>query len=192
MSRPKPADVEGAFNTLRGGYLDDESKPQRDHGLRALEASVRDILERDRAGSPIPDGFGTGGSGPSGHGVSRPTETAGMLRADADIRDELHAIAERAWGYLQQAQASLNALRSQVAKAENLTGRAPDPPRCESCARAGKVADMFRFTDLEGRLERNWRLCNWCYDVVRRTDKLPAVERVVAYHEGRAFRERAS
>lgn len=177
--------------------------------LRSIERRLSSGLERDRM-SARPDGYRSGGEG-GGHDLddngeaaawySDPTGGAVQARVDRPGRDELHEHLEHAYGYLEQTAASLGALARRLDAVDDLRGGAHDPPRCQSCARVGREADMVQFSDVGGRLNVLLRLCQWCYDQTRRrvaagvrlalVEVLP-VERVAAYHEGRKLRERAA
>lgn len=182
--------------------------------LRRVERRLIHALERDRSGSAAPDGFRTGHTGSAvlltladdaeGEAAgtlsySDPTGGAAASRIDGRHPDIVRVHVERAFAYLEQAEAALVALGDRLDLIDNLAGAAPEPPQCESCARARRSADMAQFSDVGGRLDRLLRLCQWCYDVIRRSHEAGArlsigdaldVERVVAYHEGRRQRER--
>lgn len=183
--------------------------------LRRIERRLLHALERDRAGSALPDGHRTGRTGAAvllsldddeaneSAGTlpySDPTGGAAQSRIDGRHPDIVRTHVEHAFAYLEGAEAALVALGDRLDLIENLAGAAPEPPQCESCARARRSSDMAQFSDVGRRLDRLTRLCQWCYDVVRRTHpndvRLPLgealpVTRVVDYHEGRRQRERS-
>lgn len=233
MSRPKPADIEQAFNVLRGSYVDPHSGDEAmDRELRTLQRRLERAIQRNSTGTATPDGFPSGGDGPRGVGVSTPTENGALSLYRLDhphdpehspgrwvpVRDKVHDLTTAAVGYIEQAAHSLAAARSKMNELDVLTGvtsAAVLPPEaCESCARvvvAGEPihSDMYMFSDVGHRLSRRWRLCGWCYDVVRRTDQkdvskrakgraekdtdwLPSLERIVEHDDDRQKRDKAS
>ena len=228
----KDRDVEAAFDVLRGVYVDPHSGDEAlDKEHRTLQRRLDRALERNRTGSPLPDGFPSGIGGRSG-GVSVPTENASLSLYRLDnpsdpehssgrwvpVHDIVHDLSTAAKGYIEQAAQSLAAARSKLNQLDVVTGvtSAPElpPESCESCARLvvngdPTHSDMYMFSDVGHRLSRRWRLCGWCYDIVRRTDQkdinrrakgraekdtdwLPSLERIDEHSKDREQREKAS
>lgn len=209
--------LEPLFNVLRGDHADPVTgEPATDPDLLSLQRRLRRALERDQAGAPVADGYPTsslGGGGSGAGGVSRPTENALLGHYQVDpldpdgpgywvpARDEVRDLTRSALRAIEDAASNLALARKKLDQLDVLTGitgaASLDTEPCESCARAdgpdGKplYSPMYRFTTLD-RLSRKWRLCQWCYDHVRNKGHLPEVERIVAYHDGRRQRQKAS
>lgn len=181
MTRPKQQDISDTLTEFRK-LLNDKH----------LERRLLEVFRRDRAGTTIPDGFrgGEGGPGPVG-GHSDPTLTAVQAREKIEF-DRHRDHVEHLWGYFHQAFVSLKAAMMRLDGCEELVGHVEDVPSCELCNAAGKRADSAHFSDVGGRLDGLRRLCEWHYTWIYRHDEPPSHERVVAYHDGRQFREKAS
>lgn len=70
----------------------------------------------------------------------------------------------------------------------------PDPPGCESCARAKEWEPLHLTnpTDVGGRLDTPLRLGYWCYRFVQDVHQLPTLEQVRSHHRRGAVRRKAS
>lgn len=179
--RPKQQDIIDALAELRRIVND-----------KHLERRLLEAGRRDRAGSTMPDGYRTGEAGPGpkgGHGD--PTLRAVEARDRVEF-DRHHDHWVKGWGYFTLALSSLRKGMLRLDGLEELVGHVEDVPQCELCNAAGKRADSAHFSDVAGRLESLRRLCDWHYTWIYRHDEPPSHERVVAYHEGRQFREKAS
>lgn len=213
----KKREVQQAFKVLRGAYVDPVSEQKAtDKDLLTLERRMLRALERDESATAELDGYPTGaGLGVAVGGVSVPTENAALADRYADV---VHNIAEAARGYINQAANSLAAARMKLDELDVVSGITADhllpEESCESCARVKLSGDkvhspMYLFSDVGKRLSRKWRLCGWCYDLVRRCDPeaiarkskgraekdadwLPDEERIIQHVEGRLERQKAS
>ena len=216
-SAGKKDQLEAALRVLRGSYVDPlTEKTTIDSDLRVLERRLLRAITRDESGTVERDGFpGGGGLGVAmgTHGV--PTENAALADGYADV---VHNLSEAAFGYIVQAAQSVAAARKKMDELDVVSGITAEhvlpEESCESCARvklAGtKVhSPMFKFSTVGGRLSRNWRLCGWCYDIVRRmepddvakkakgraeidADWLPNAERITQHAEAKLERKKAS
>ena len=169
--RPRRADVKRAVESLRTC------------DWRDIERRVLAALERDRAGSTVPDGHSMGGQG-NGEGESR-TELHAMARtARAFPRDELHSHVEHLWAFLQQAAQSTDAVRFRLHRIDVLTKDAPVNRRACECCEAAEIRDAVtnrhpapaHYGNVGGRLDANMHLCDLCYAFVVRHGRPPSAE----------------
>jgi hypothetical protein len=164
--RPSTHEIEDLFRAIK---------------IPELEHRLREALRRDASGSVMPDGFPATTGGGFSNDIGRPTENTVMgtfkpaRREDPDgphvqrlPKDPVHQDAENAWAYAQQALASLKAANNRLDHLEHMTGKPASQQLCQSCIRVAVKSPMEHFSNVADRLPTHWRLCQSCYDWIRR------------------------
>jgi hypothetical protein len=119
-----------------------------------LARRIAAVVERERrAGSAIPDGFGTGGDG-GGSGPGDPTPRAALARSQA-ADPHTDGVAAIVRGLAEIAEA-MQVLRGRLEALEALSGPRKDPERCETTGCDGSAA-----REAAGRSGRCRRCVDW-------------------------------
>lgn len=198
MKRPDDKEIDAVITNLY--------RLLRDHQTgRDLRRRLKHANKVDRRGGTnrVKDGLrrrGEGGPGPTNH-VGRPTETAALedyrVRKTGEDdngptghgefvapKDTVREFFERAWANTEKALDHLRVAEEQLASIEKLGFGVPDPDPCDLCAAVDRFAPMRVFSDAGGRLAQKMRLCQWHYDRIRKTGKVPTEQQTLGHHDG--------
>lgn len=179
--------------------------------LDLLEARLIHAVDRDRTGSPVPDGYPRGTLGGTGGGptITAPdeaglpdvvpataVEVVGIALADGDVeRDRHHELTVRAVEDVERAIIHLNSARAALASIDDLTRTATSPGREATCAHCtphlpdANARPVHRRGTVGDRLLVATDLCEPCYffvlrsaDAGSRAGALPTPEQI-AHHD---------
>jgi hypothetical protein len=141
---------------------------------------------RDMAGV-FPSGH-EGGSGSEGS----ITERAGVQNIEGRTGDPARAARARlevVYRRVHELVMEANSIHQQWTGAHAALAAAnPDQPRCELCWRIQKDCPVDRVSHVKRNLQRDYKLCEWCYRHILRTGKKPTNAELEAHRDGRKAR----
>jgi len=168
-----------------------------------IEARLLAAMQRDRTGSPIPDGYPSTTSGPIGNGSSSSVEAAVIALDHGAGRDWLHDLVLRATRALEDMVINANTLVSALASIDDVTRVTTVAPKtCEHCTPhlpKGNARPVHRKGTVGDRLTKTMDLCEPCYFYAQRSadagsheGELPTAEQVRHHDQTGTWRIRVA